>query len=273
MTTAQEALIWLYDHLLRPVEQSLTEDTTLIVSPTGSLAYLPFAALIRDIANGKPEYAVQRFDMAMAPSLYALDLLIDAAPSTAFSHLVIGDPDGTLPQARAEAEAIANVLADDLVELRIGNDATYDEVLAYAADARFVHLATHGKLDHRSPRDSYLLLADNRRMSIPQIMTLPLQGAELVFLSACESALGRDGLEFRTIAHAFAHAGAPAIVATLWQVEDEATRKLAEAFYEAKVDGATNAAALGAAQRTLIDAGGAHANPGYWAAALLIGKP
>jgi CHAT domain-containing protein/tetratricopeptide (TPR) repeat protein len=272
-TTTQEALLWLYDHLLRPVEQSVGPDATLVVSPSGTLSYLPFAALIREIRNTQPVYAVELFDIATAPSLYALDLLIDAAPSTAFSHLVIGDPDGTLPQARAEAEAIADVLADDLVDLLLGDDATYEDVLTYVPDARFVHLATHGKLDHLSPRDSYLLLAGNRRMSIPQIMTLPLGSAELIFLSACETALGRDGLEFRTIAHAFAHAGAAAIIATLWQVEDEATRKLAEAFYAAKVDGASNAAALAMAQRTLIAAGGPHASPGYWAAALLMGKP
>ncbi|WP_272011535.1 CHAT domain-containing protein [Roseovarius sp. ZX-A-9] len=270
---ATQSLAWLYDMLLRPAEHSLKDDATIVISPTGSLAYLPFSALIREIRNNRPVYAVEQLDLATSPSLYALDLMIDAAPSTAFGHLIVGDPDGTLAHARAEAEAVAEILADDLVELRIGKEATYDELVTYAADARYVHLAMHGKLDHQSPKDSYLLLAENRRMSIPQIMTLPMSETELVFLSACETALGRDGLEFRTIAHAFAHAGAPAIIATLWQVEDKATRTLAEAFYKAKVNGASNAEALAQAQRQMIAAGGDHADPGFWAAAIVMGKP
>ena len=272
----EASLKWLYDVLLRPIEHSVPEGATLVVSPNGALAYLPFGALIRDVSEQGPEYAVQHFDLATAPSLYAVDMMIDAIPSTGFSHshVVFGDPDGTLPHAREEADQIADILGEeDRVELRVGEEATYGELLSNASDARFVHLATHGKLDHRSPKDSYLLLADNTRMSIPQIMTLPMEEAELVFLSACESGLGTDGLEYRTIAHAFAHAGAPAVVATLWQVDDKATRTLAEGFYAAKMDGDGNAAALRRAQRAMIEAGGKHAAPGYWAGVSLFGQP
>lgn len=268
-----QALAWLYDQLLRPIEHSIPQGATLVVSQTGNLAYLPFSALVRNAETATPEYAIERFDIVSAPSLYALDMIIDAGPSVAFSHVVFGDPDGSLANARIEAEVIADILSDDLVELRIGDEATYDELVSYAQDARFIHLATHGKLDHLSPKDSYLLMADNRRMSIPQIMTLPMQDAELVFLSACESGLGRDGLEYRTIAHAFAHAGAPAVIATLWQVDDLAARTLAEAFYEEKMLGSSNAAALGKAQRDMIAAGGPTANPAFWASAVIFGQP
>ncbi|SFM24086.1 CHAT domain-containing protein [Shimia aestuarii] len=269
----EAGLHWLYEALLRPIEHDVPDGTTLVVSPNGALAYLPFAALVREITEQGPQYAVSHFDLATAPSLYAVDMMIDAVPSAAFSHVVFGDPDGSLPHAREEAEQIAEILSEDIVELRIGEEATYEELLDYAGDARFVHLAMHGKLDHRSPKDSYLLLADNTRMSIPQIMTLPMQEAELVFLSACESGLGTDGLEYRTIAHAFAHAGAPAVIATLWQVDDAATRTLAESFYSSKMEGEGNAAALRAAQRGMIEAGGKHARPGYWAGMALFGKP
>ena len=268
-----DALVWLYDKLLRPIEHAVPEGATLVVSPSGGLSYVPFAALIRSVQGDTPEFAVQHFDMVTAPSLYAVEMMLDDSPSLAMSHVVFGDPDGTLPAARTEAENVAQILEPDFVELRIGEEASYDELLTYAGDARFVHLAMHGKLDHQSPKDSYLLLAEGRRMSIPQIMTLPLEESELVFLSACESGLGTDGLEYRTIAHAFAHAGAPSVVATLWQVDDAATRKLAEAFYQSKMDGETNATALRTAQRTMIADGGRHSLPGYWAAAMVFGKP
>jgi CHAT domain-containing protein len=209
----------------------------------------------------------------MAPSLYAIDMVLDATASYAGSHVVFGDPDGSLPGARAEAKEVAAVLKPDLVELRVGEHATYEELLSYASDARFVHLATHGKLDHHSPRNSFLLLAENRRMSIPQIMTLPLASTDLVFLSACETSVGADGLEYRTIAHAFAHAGVPSVIATLWKINDKATRKLALAFYDSRMAGNSNAAALAAAQKAMIEAEDANRLPGMWAGFTIFGKP
>lgn len=269
-----KTLAWLYDRLLRPIENDLPEGAALVISPAGSLAYLPFAALVRDTGPEGVQHAVERFDIAVAPSLYALETMVGALPSAGYAQVVLGDPDGTLPAARAEAEAVAGLLEQDgLVELHIGEDASYEALEAGAGAAQYVHLATHGKLDPASPKDSYLLLAGNRRMSIPQIMTLPLAEAELVFLSACESGLGTDGLEYRTLSHAFLHAGARAVIATLWQVDDAATRSLAEAFYAERLGGHGPAAALAAAQRAMIAAGGEHAAPGYWAALTLFGAP
>jgi CHAT domain-containing protein len=264
-------LAWLYDQLLRPVEQDLAGFDDVIVAPTGALSYLPFAALLRD--RDPAEYAVERFAFAATPSLYSVIALKDHVPSFAFSHLVLGDPDGTLPAARTEAAEVADMLAPDLVTLRIGKEATYDDLLANAGDARFVHFAMHGKLDHRDPRNSFLLLADGWRMNIPQIMTLPLQNADLVFLSACETGIGTDGLEYRTIAQAFNHAGAPSVIASYWKVNDAATRSLALGFYKARTEGESSAKSLALSQRAMRASGGPLSKPGLWAAFALYGKP
>ncbi|PTV97466.1 CHAT domain-containing protein [Rhodobacter aestuarii] len=270
----ETALGWLYDQLLRPIENDIPEGASLVVSPAGALSYLPFAALIREIGPRGPVYAVERFDLAVAPSLYALDTMIGALPSAGFAPLVFGDPDGSLPAAKAEAETVAGLLeAEGMVELRLGEEATYEELQGLAPDAPFVHLATHGKLNPTSPKDSYLLLAGKRHMDLAQIMSLAMPETELVFLSACESGIGADGLEYRTLSHAFVLAGARAVIATLWQVDDAATRKLAESFYAKRLEGAGNAAALSAAQRAMIAAGGDHARPGYWAGLTLFGAP
>ncbi|MGD9916585.1 MAG: CHAT domain-containing protein, partial [Paenirhodobacter sp.] len=116
-------------------------------------------------------------------------------------------------------------------------------------------------------------LAGNRHMDLAQIMSIAMPETELVFLSACESGFGADGLEYRTLSHAFVLAGARAVIATLWQVDDEATRELAETFYAKRMEGAGNAAALSEAQRKMIAAGGDHAKPGYWAGLMLFGAP
>ncbi|MEH6359789.1 MAG: CHAT domain-containing protein, partial [Amylibacter sp.] len=268
-----QQLAWLYDQLLRPIEHAVSDGQTLVISPVGVLSNLPFNALVSDMSDDTPKYAVQSWPIAVAPSLYALNMMMSHTNSYSTNHVVFGDPDGSLPGARAEAEEIAAILEPDTVELRQGEEATYDELLFYAEDARFLHLATHGKLDHKSPRNSYLLLAEGRRLNLPQIMTLPLENTDLVFLSACETGIGTDGLEYRTIAHAFAHAGAPAVVASFWQVEDSATKQLALAFYESKMDGLENSAALAAAQNSMIQAGGENAHPNRWASFAVFGKP
>ncbi|MGD9918497.1 MAG: CHAT domain-containing protein, partial [Paenirhodobacter sp.] len=241
----QAALAWLYDQLLRPIENDIPEGAALVVSPAGALSYLPFGALIREEGPRGPVYAVERFDLAVAPSLYALDTMIGALPSAGFAPLVFGDPDGSLPAAKAEAETVAGLLeAEGMVELRLGEEASYEELQAHAGDAPFIHLATHGKLDPTSPKDSFLLLAGNRHMDLAQIMSIAMPETELVFLSACESGIGADGLEYRTLSHAFVLAPARAVIATLWQVDDEATREQAETFYAKRMEGAGNAAAL-----------------------------
>lgn len=266
-------LTQLYDDLLRPVEGRLPEDATLVISPTGALNYLPFAALIRDPKGERPSYAVEHFRMAVAPSLYVLDSLIAATPSLSFEHTVFGDPDGTLPGARDEAARVADLLAPDMVDLRIGADATLDALEDTVSRARFVHLAMHGKLDPKAPRNSYLLLAGGRQLTLPEIITLPLANADLVYLSACETGLGTDGLELRSLAQAFAQAGAPAVIATLWPVNDAASRLLAEEFYDARVLGDGNAASLQRAQLAALDAGGELAKPGLWSGLQVFGQP
>lgn len=273
MTGLTGDLAYLYDQLLRPVEHELASFDVVLVAPTGALNYLPFGALVRDVTGAVPHYAVQDFTFGRLPSLYAVQSMLRARPSLALAHLVLGDPDGSLPNARIEAREIAGILAADEVELRLGEEASYDALLEGATQARFLHLAMHGKLDHREPRNSFLLLAGGRRLTLPQIMTLPLEQAELVFLSACETGLGTDGLEHRTIAQAFNHAGVPTVIAAHWEVSDAATRVLAGNFYAERLTQESSARALAQSQRAMIAAGGAFAAPGFWAGFSVFGRP
>src|SRR6185503_6708066 len=130
---------------------------------------------------------------------------------------VMGDPDGSLPGARAEADTVHRILKPQ-TRVQLGSDASYEHLLQYAPAARVLHLATHGMLDASRPGDSYLLLANRRRLTVVDAMMLDLARTDLVVLSACEGGLGGDGLEYATLARAFAHAKAPSVMATLWRV-------------------------------------------------------
>jgi CHAT domain-containing protein len=148
---------------------------------------------------------------------------------------VFGDPDGSLPGARSEAQAVSQILSPNSA-LRIGDDASYQELLTLASRSSVMHLATHGRLDPQSPENSYIVLGGGRRISTIDILLLPLKNINLVFLSGCETGTGSVGLEYATLARAFALAGVPSTIATLWRVGDDASRELAGNFYKNRSD-------------------------------------
>jgi CHAT domain len=94
-----------------------------------------------------------------------------------------------------------------------------------------------------------------------------------VVLAACRSHVGRlvRGEGLLSVSRAFFHAGARAIVATSWAVEDRETAWLMREFYRALSDGLAPDEALQRAQRRAIAAGGRHASPAGWGAFLVIG--
>ena len=264
-------LAWLYDQLLRPVERELAGMDHVFVVPVGKLTYLPFAALVY-MEEERPKYAVERFAMGALPSLFHLRLILQQRKSYSEESLVIGDPDGSLPGARQEVQEVSATLSAPLPPL-IGTDATIENFLRQAPNSRIVHLATHGVLNHERPAESYLLMANGYRLNVVDISMLDLKETDLVVLSACESGIGRDGLEYATLARAFAHAKVPSVVASLWLVSDSATRHLMLNFYSNFVRNGDVFFAMADAQRALIQGDEAWRHPAAWSGFVVFGKP
>lgn len=148
-----------------------------------------------------------------------------------------------------------------------GSQATRHEVMSRLPNARLVHVACHAGFDAVEPLRSGITLADGA-LTAAEVMAMRLD-AELVVLSACESGLAGSlgGDELAGLALAFMHAGARALVVSLWRVDDAATSTLMRTFYE-RLRRQGPAPALGHAATSLRRT---HEHPYFWAPFAFIG--
>ena len=100
-----EAAANLYDALFAPLKPHIRH-SNLVIVPHGVLHYLPFAALW-DAENER--YLVQDYALTYAPSASALKFILDKRSPDQGRLLAMGNPDGSLPYAEAEAEAVARL--------------------------------------------------------------------------------------------------------------------------------------------------------------------
>ena len=184
--------------------------------------------------------------------------------------------------SRREADAIMRVT--DAGKGMEATDFRASRETALSADLRryrYVHFATHGVVDNEHPELSGLVLSMVDQAGKPQDgfldladvynLTLP---ADLVVLSACETALGKQitGEGLVGLTRGFMYAGATRVVASLWSVNDEATADLMGRFYYGMLKkGLTPAAALRKAQIEVREQK-RWADPYYWAAFTIQGQ-
>jgi CHAT domain-containing protein len=162
----------------------------------------------------------------------------------------------------------------------MGYEANREAIMGSSiARQRIIHFATHGMMDTRHPEMSGLVLsmfdkrgkAQDGYLRLSDIYNLKLS-ADLVVLSSCESALGKDlGSEgINGLPRAFLYAGARSVIASLWKVDDEASVPLMKMFYSRLQRGENPARALQGAQLDLLK-NARLSDPYYWAAFVLEG--
>jgi len=98
-----------------------------------------------------------------------------------------------------------------------------------------------------------------------------LLGANLIVLSACETALGdvNNSEGVFGLQRAFKLAGAQTLIMSLWKVDDEATSILISEFYKNWLSGKSKQDAFKEAQRK-VRADSRYAPPFYWAAFVMM---
>jgi CHAT domain-containing protein/tetratricopeptide (TPR) repeat protein len=243
-------------------------------------------------AAGAPRGAVSLVAFAdpQVPSWLQAPLPRQAADVSLRSALERGCSFERLPYSRQEAAGIA-ALFPGAARVYLGAAATEERAKAVGRQVRYLHFATHTTLDERSPLDSAVVLtiperfargAENGLLQAWEIFDTVRLDADLVVLSGCESALGKevDGEGLLGLTRAFQYAGARAVMASLWKVSDRMTAPLMVSFYRALRAGTPKDEALRQAQVELLRGGAAGAtggggeddpSPFFWAGFELFG--
>jgi CHAT domain-containing protein/tetratricopeptide (TPR) repeat protein len=266
-------------------------DRPLVIVPHGVLHYIPFEALP---LGGAP--IVQRHSVTYMPSLNSL-VHLRRAPRSAgpFRVLAVGNPAmngatasatrqgdvdnlsllGALPFAERELHAIGRALPDR-TQIMSGASARESGVRGQPLD-RFpvIHFATHGLVSDAHPKRSGLLLSpeegEDGLLQMGEIYGMGLR-ADLVVLSACQTALGREitGEGIVGLTRAFFYAGARSVVSALWNLNDRFAADFVERFYQEIGAGHSPEEALRRTKVAYVDHP-QYSHPFYWSSLVITG--
>jgi len=259
----------LFDALLpETARQMVRGSKRLYVIPHGSLFALPFETL--------PGWM-----QTLPPTVYVYSGSVlkwcrsrrreQGGQSTKYSALVIADPQSAgrqfaeLPGTRREAAEIVRAITG--THSLLGEDATLDRLRPLAPQARYLHFATH-------QADAGLVLtgAPLRLEQLFREWRDRLSACELVVLSACESGTGplqKDEGPY-AMPLGFLYAGVPAVIASLWRVNDDSTAELFADFYIRLAKGTPKLQAFTEARLELKKK---YPDPYHWGAFIYIGDP
>lgn len=251
----------------REIARLVGSARAVFFSPDGVLHRLPLAAIF-------PEADVRRL-----PSATILAHLRSRAPRARESSriLAIAGRENPGRQLLTGARAEIEFLARRFAHVTAPSGAEVDTALFGGEDPGeydLLHLACHGEVDPQRPWNSALVFGTTDQPVIlhaGRIAELSLQ-ARLAMLSSCESAAGGilAGEGIIGLGSGFLAAGVPAVVATLWPVDDRATSRFVASFYASLARQGIPARALMDARHELrSDPGSAH--PFYWAGFVLVG--
>jgi CHAT domain-containing protein len=292
----------LYNLLLKPAQDRLRGKSMLVIVPDDVLWDLPFQALQPSAGH----YVIEDYAVSYAPSLTVLRMMmarqhrqVDAAGQTL---LALGNPSlgnrtierartvsnvafVPLPEAERQVRTLGQLYGPQRSRIYVGAEAREDRFKAEAGKYRIIQLATHGVLNNANPMYSNVVLSQSGEDSKEdgllegwEIMDMDLK-ADLVILSACDTARGRIGAGEGVIGltWAFFVGGTPTTIVSQWRVESASTTDLMLNFHQnlkSASGGAryamTKAEALRQAELKLLHTRN-YQHPFFWAGFVVMG--
>ncbi|NOT52307.1 MAG: CHAT domain-containing protein [Chitinophagaceae bacterium] len=275
----------MYKELIAPLEPKLSQIDRLVIIPDDELNYLPFEAL----QDSKGNYLVEKFSIQYQYSTALWNTedrkkIKRSSGVLAFAPFVSnGYNDSTgagfssLPASKEETGDLeGKILTDSL--------AVKNKFLSLANQYDIVHLATHAGVDNEMPLRSYIAFypgrnnaPDNYMLYAQEIYDMDLDSTNLIILSACETGSGKliKGEGLMSLSRAFAYAGCPNIITSLWKAEDRTTAFITQRLHYYLAKGRTKDKALQQAKIDLLkdkNTDPRFKKPSYWAHLIFIGN-
>ncbi len=224
----------------------------LLLVETNEIVFLPSASVLAELRENQPEQNKKTIAIFADPVFDLDDSRIGRNPSNrpedtnvALNSLLrdfrFGESLPRLLASRQEAKNISNLVEKPMVEVLMDFQASRQNIeTAQLRDFKILHFATHGLLNSTRPELSGLVFSmynkDGQKqdgfLSLNDVYNLDLS-SDLVVLSACQTALGKDvrGEGIIGLSRGFLYAGADRIIASLWKVDDSATAEFMKRFY------------------------------------------
>ncbi len=287
----------LYKILVKPIESDLATVKTVALMPFGWVSYLPFGALSRQDGDGKSSFLLEDKHIVYLATHSYLDRLQAISKRhrdntqesiAAFGNPDLGNREFDLRYAEDEVRQIQSIYANSRIFIR--KEASKANFVKHWGQYKIIHLAAHGKLAGGQPS---ILLAPNETgtLRMTELLELPPnRQTRVIVLSACQTAVDpvihgvrqakvrgfetekEDiSVELASAAHTVLLAEIPSVVATLWNIDDQATATLMRSFYYHLKAGEPVYAAFRKAQLEMLQRNDRYSQPYYWAAFVFFG--
>lgn len=290
----------LYKSVFQPITGIIPKETQVVIVPDKELQFLPFSLLFD--SNNK-RYLIEDYCVSYAPSATVFlrcwqrdNQLSKTTKTTKTSAFIVANPSfdrsrfntlKNLSWAEEEAEKIYSLYklnSNNIGELVLleGQTATKEAFLEALDKFDIVHFAGHSVENSYFPLYSQLLLAhkpgkpasDDDACFAYEIYRCKLINNRLVVLAACQTGIGQEkpGEGSMSFARAFLAAGSPAVIASLWSIDDKDTLQLSVNLHRNLLNGKDPSSALRAAQLELLySSNKTFASPTTWGAFMLLG--
>jgi CHAT domain-containing protein len=239
LNSLEDITAWLWPKIMEPVIEALPKDAHCTLIPTGSLGLLPLHAAWKADTT-KPTgkyYALDALTIGYAPnarSLYAAQQI--AAQISPDNLLAIQEPlpvsASKLTHTKHEVKTVISHFPQHKVLKE--QKATRAAIIEALPNYNVLHFSGHGFAKLNNPAQSGLVMANDEKFTVEDLLNLRFKGIRLVTLSACETALvGLDlAYEVVNLPTGLLQAGVAGVAASLWTVADLSTMMLISYFYD-----------------------------------------
>ena len=287
----------LYQYLIEPLD-SVISGKSLLIIPDGILAYIPFELLITQEVIEDPKQVLQK-DVPYLLIDFPIRYLFSAntalqskrtytkkkkgrilAMAPLFGEVIAAEGFSErqgmdrLPGAQLELDSLEQRFKGQYLR---GEQASEANFKRHCMHPGVLHIATHTLVNDEMASASYLMLGEGKKedgkLHAYELYNLQI-GAELAVLSGCNTGVGKlkKGEGSASLAHAFAYAGCPNLVMSLWPVRDKTTPMFMSVFYKNMQKGKGKAESLRQAKLFCLKYDDLFAHPYYWSGFLYVGE-